>query len=184
MTKRPVAWHDPLIASRRKRRDGWTPAGLRAFLDALAATASVCAASRTAGISRQSAYRLRSSPEGAAFAQAWDAALKPAAAPADAATSRAMHGYLVPLYRQGRLWGERHRYDNRLSMAVVTRLDRRLERLADEERAVVHRAIEELGTATGPLGGPGQDRGSEDVVAGRTHAPAADHRPPPGRGGG
>jgi len=38
--------------------------------------------------------------------------------------SRAMNGVVERIYRNGALWGERHRHDNRLAMAVLTRLDR------------------------------------------------------------
>ena len=31
---------------------------------------------------------------------------------------------IVPIIRNGKVWGERYRYDNRLLMATLTRLDR------------------------------------------------------------
>jgi hypothetical protein len=37
--------------------------------------------------------------------------------------SRALHGCVEVIVRDGVVWCERHRYDNRLSMAVLTRLD-------------------------------------------------------------
>ena len=42
----------------------------------------------------------------------------------DELMSRAMNGVVERIYRNGELWGERHRHDNRLAMAVLTRLDR------------------------------------------------------------
>ena len=58
------------------RRDGWTPERQLRFLGALAATRSVTRAARAAGMSRESAYRLRARKDGALFAAAWDQALK------------------------------------------------------------------------------------------------------------
>ena len=58
------------------RRDGWTPERQLRFLGALARTRSVTRAARAAGMSRESAYRLRSRREGALFAAAWDRALE------------------------------------------------------------------------------------------------------------
>jgi hypothetical protein len=58
------------------RRDGWTIPRQLAFLDLLARTRSVTAAARAAGMSRESAYRLRRRPSAALFAAAWDRALK------------------------------------------------------------------------------------------------------------
>jgi hypothetical protein len=58
------------------RRDGWTIRRQLAFLDALARTRSVTKAARAAGMSRESAYRLRRRPSAALFAAAWDRALQ------------------------------------------------------------------------------------------------------------
>jgi hypothetical protein len=60
----------------RIRRDGWTPERQLRFLDALARTRSVIAAARDAGMSRESAYRLRERREGALFALLWDRTLQ------------------------------------------------------------------------------------------------------------
>jgi hypothetical protein len=58
------------------RRDGWTPERQLRFLDTLARTRSVTRAARAAGMSRESAYRLRRRKDGALFAAAWDRALE------------------------------------------------------------------------------------------------------------
>ena len=60
----------------RIRRDGWTPERQLRFLDALARTRSVTRAAAFAGMSRESAYRLRARRDGALFAAAWDRALE------------------------------------------------------------------------------------------------------------
>jgi len=58
------------------RRDGWTPERQLRFLDVLSRTRSVTRAARAAGMSRESAYRLRARKDGALFAAAWDRALE------------------------------------------------------------------------------------------------------------
>lgn len=71
----------PSAASRAAPRSGrrpnadyrWTPRKAIAFLDLLAAGESVAAAARLVGMSRQSAYRLRTRA-GGRFAQGWDLA--------------------------------------------------------------------------------------------------------------
>ena len=60
----------------RTRRDGWTAERQLRFLDALARTRSVTRAAACAGMSRESAYRLRKRRDGALFAAAWDGAMK------------------------------------------------------------------------------------------------------------
>jgi len=58
------------------RRDGWTAQRQLRFLDTLARTRSVTCAAAAAGMSRKSAYRLRSRKDGALFAAAWDRAME------------------------------------------------------------------------------------------------------------
>ncbi|MFL6764820.1 MAG: hypothetical protein ACJ8FO_06450 [Sphingomicrobium sp.] len=57
------------------RRDGWTPERQLRFLDALASTRSIVKAAAFAGMSRESAYRLRERKDGALFAAFWDRAV-------------------------------------------------------------------------------------------------------------
>ena len=57
------------------RHDGWTAKRQLRFLDALARTRSVIKAAAAAGMSRESAYRLRDRKEGALFAALWDRAI-------------------------------------------------------------------------------------------------------------
>src|SRR5437763_13121820 len=59
----------------QSRRDGWTPERQLRFLDALARTRSVVSAAASAGMSRESAYRLRERKDGALFAVLWDRAI-------------------------------------------------------------------------------------------------------------
>jgi hypothetical protein len=64
-------WHRPK-PNRRTRTDGWTAARQLHFLKMLEQTRSVSRAARSAGISRESAYRLRERRDGALFALLWD----------------------------------------------------------------------------------------------------------------
>ncbi|MFN3725710.1 MAG: hypothetical protein ACK4SZ_05325 [Allosphingosinicella sp.] len=50
---------------------------------------------------------------------------------ADEAFSRSMNGIVDRIYRDGVIVAERHRYDNRLTMAVLARLDARVDRAED-----------------------------------------------------
>jgi hypothetical protein len=120
---------------RAQRSDGWTPERIRLFLDTLAECGVVMDAARAAGMSVQSAYNLRNRPAGEAFHIAWDAAelLGRRRVSADA-LSRTIHGCVDVIVRDGKVWGERHHYDNRLTMAVLTRLDRKAASLDRESR--------------------------------------------------
>lgn len=126
--------------SRADRRDGFTPAAEQLFLRTLAETGVVADACRATGITRQAAYARRNSAAGRPFALAWDAAQLIARTPlGDDALSRARHGVIERVYRNGELVAERHRYDNRLTMAVLARLDRLAE--GHGENAPVIRAV-------------------------------------------
>ena len=59
------------------RKDGWTAERQMHFLDSLGRTRSVTKASAAAGMTRESAYRLRDRCEGALFAALWDRMLEP-----------------------------------------------------------------------------------------------------------
>jgi hypothetical protein len=128
-------------ASRRAvRADGWTDERIVRFLSSLAETGVVADACRACGMSRDAAYALRNRASGRAFAIAWDAAqLLSRRAVADDVMSRARHGVIDRVYRNGELVAERHRYDNRLTMAVLARLDRLAE--GHGENAPVIRAV-------------------------------------------
>lgn len=63
---------------RRPRADGWSEAKQRAFIEVLADTGQVDLAANEVGMSVQSAYALRRSPGGEAFAGAWAAAIQQA----------------------------------------------------------------------------------------------------------
>ncbi|HEX6374618.1 MAG TPA: hypothetical protein VFZ91_02750 [Allosphingosinicella sp.] len=124
----------------RPRPPDDTPDRQCVFLDALARCGVAADAARAAGISRDTAYALRNSAEGAAFALGWQGAILIShGRMSDELESRALNGVVDRIYRNGELWGERHRHDNRLAMAVLTRLDRQADGLG--EGAATARAI-------------------------------------------
>ena len=111
-----AALADAIDDTRRLREDGWTSPRRAAFLAALAETGIVTAACRKTGMSATSAYALRSRDR--RFADGWDAAgLIARARLADALADRAINGCVEQIYRDGCIVAERHRHDNRLSMA-------------------------------------------------------------------
>jgi hypothetical protein len=127
---------------RRLRVDGWVGWKKARFLEALASGAVVADACRAAGMSVASAYALRNRRSGRAFARMWDAILihRARSRLADDNLSRAMNGCAERIVRDGAVVAERHRFDNRLSMAMLTRLDRLAERDTGDE-AILLRAL-------------------------------------------
>ena len=94
-----------------------------AFLSALANGGAVRRAVKAAGVAHQTAYRMRrASP---AFRRAWDAALLAARAQAeDVLACRALEGVEEAVYYHGEEVATRRRYDSRLLLAHLARLDR------------------------------------------------------------
>jgi hypothetical protein len=108
------------------RHDGWTPARKAQFLDHLAHDGAVRAACGRVGMSREAAYQLRR--RDAAFARAWDAALVLArAVSAEVLECRAIHGVEEDVWYRGELVGTRRKYDSRLLLAHMARLDKAAE---------------------------------------------------------
>lgn len=109
---------------RRPRYDGWTEEKQRRFIETLADTGLVNVAARTVGLSRASAYQLRRSPHGAAFARAWDAAREHAAGLIeDIAFERAIEGTEQEvLDREGNVVATRLVHDNRLLQYLLSHL--------------------------------------------------------------
>jgi hypothetical protein len=117
--------------TRRLRHDGWTPDKQRTFLERFAECGVLTEACQAAGMSARSAYNLRDRDP--LFAAGWDAAcLKVRPRLADEAFARAMTGIVERIYKDGVIVAERHRHDNRLTMAVLARLDARLDRARAE----------------------------------------------------
>ncbi|MFD1033808.1 hypothetical protein ACFQ15_04000 [Sphingomonas hankookensis] len=106
---------------RKPRSDGWSEAKQRDFIEALADGGSVAEAARGVRMSTSSAYRLRRSPGGEAFARAWDAAVAQAVGMlVDVAFDRAINGTVEPvLDADGRRIGSRHRPGDRMLMFLL-----------------------------------------------------------------
>lgn len=106
---------------RTPRKDGFTPQRQLDFIRALADTGVVGQAARAVCMSVKSCYRLRNSPEGAAFAAAWDSALAYAARLLlDVAFDRAIHGSDEPVFnKEGYRIGRRMRQNDRLLMFLL-----------------------------------------------------------------
>jgi hypothetical protein len=113
------------------RRDGWTPALKARFLALLAETGNTRLSARRCGLSAQSAYVQRR--RDAAFARGWAAALVHARRYGEQVLAdRALEGVEEQIYYRGELVGTRRRYDSRLLLAHLARLDR----MAQDEAAL------------------------------------------------
>jgi hypothetical protein len=105
------------------RRDGWTPALKARFLSLLAENGNARLAARRCGLSVQSAYVQRR--RDAVFARGWAAALVHAHDYGEQVLAdRALEGVEEQIYYRGELVGARRRYDSRLLLAHLARLDR------------------------------------------------------------
>ena len=124
--------------TRRLRHDGWTPEKKRLFLERFAECGILVEACEAAGMSAKSVYNLRDRDP--LFAAGLEAACVKARGPlADEVYSRARNGVVERIYKDGVVVAERHRYDNRLTMAVLARLDARIDRA--EEKGAPHLAL-------------------------------------------
>lgn len=109
------------------RTDGWTPFARRLFLEVLSETGRVTRACEYCRLTPQSAYKLRARDP--LFAASWDAACELARAPlADALYEKALDGVTETIIKDGEVVAERHRFDSRLSVSVLNRLDKRFDR--------------------------------------------------------
>lgn len=97
-----------LIENLRVRHDGWTPARQRTFLRALAEMGCMRDACARAGISNNSAYRMKK--RSAPFSRAWGRALAKAMPTIEqAAYERAVIGWDEPIVQGGKLVGHKRR---------------------------------------------------------------------------
>ncbi|MEA3015761.1 MAG: hypothetical protein QOI38_483 [Sphingomonadales bacterium] len=131
---------------RVRRHDGWTPARMIHFLEILAATGCVADACKAVGMSVSAAYALRDRREGRAWGIAWQAVLQNRARHrlSDENLGRAMNGCVEQIVRDGVVVAERRRHDNRLSMAVLSRLDRQAERTDSDESRLLRAVSEDI----------------------------------------
>ena len=162
---------------RKPRHDGWTPVAVAGFLEHLAAHGVVGQAAQAVGLSASAAYAFRNRRAGRAFARMWDAILIHRGRARLAAENQAYAtcGCVSRRYdKDGELAGEYHYRDNRLAMAMLTRLDRLAEREApadDHLRALSEDFDDFLDCV--------RDGGDLDAfVEARKPAPAAAAEPP------
>lgn len=120
----------------------WSGKDKRDFLEHLAATGNVTKAASSVGKSLQSAYMQRHRREGRGFAYGWQAAILLArVCLTDILMIRALEGqeeFLIRDAYDGSM--ARTRYDNKLSIAMLTRLDN----MATNENASVDTTIAQL----------------------------------------
>lgn len=120
---------DETSTSPTPRHDGWTPEVRVKFLEALANCGNILAAATFVQRSRTSAYNLKR--RDIDFSRGWDAALLLARDVAtDFLQDRAINGVEEDIYHQGEVIGTRRRYDSRLLLAHISRLDKLAERVS------------------------------------------------------
>lgn len=101
---------------------GWTPERKVLFLDKLAMNGNARAACRAVGMSAEAAYRLRRRDP--LFAQGWAAAVVLGReASVQVLADRAIDGIEEEIYYRGELVGTRRKFDTRLLLAHLARLD-------------------------------------------------------------
>ncbi len=117
----------------------WSGPARRAFLEGLAETGSVAQAALAAGKSRRAAYNLRFRAEGAVFRLGWDAAILLARAVVeDVLMERVLMGQTIERTRsEDGSYMATTRFDTRLSMALLTRLDRMAEGAAQGDARII-----------------------------------------------
>jgi hypothetical protein len=110
------------------RHDGWTRERKARFLDCLAEKGNVRVACGRVGLSQQAAYVVRR--RDAEFARGWAAALALARENSvQVLAERAIDGVEEPVWYRGEFVGTRRKYDARLLLAHIARLDK----LVDQE---------------------------------------------------
>ncbi len=120
LSNAPSAPSTPTATPQSARHDGWSLDRQAQFLRQLSATHSVTDAAKSVGMSRQSAYRLRSRLKGQAFDLAWEVAFHHSYdVLAHAALDRALNGVEVPVFFQGEQVGSYRRYNEQLTMALL-----------------------------------------------------------------
>jgi len=101
---------------------GWTPQRKAQFVEHLSQRGNVRAACKRVGLSREAAYRLRRRDP--LFARGWAAAMALAhAAGIEVLGDRAIDGIEEDVWYRGELVGTRRKYDTRLLLAHLGRLD-------------------------------------------------------------
>ncbi len=110
----------PAQPTYRPRHDGWDRDKMARFIECLAETGSVADAAAMVGMSRQSAYRLRSRLVGQPFDFAWEGALEFGLQQlAHRVLDRCLNGVRVPIVYKGEIVGERRVFNERASFNIL-----------------------------------------------------------------
>jgi hypothetical protein len=116
----PVPDFTPWVPA-RARMGGWTADVQCAFIAALTRIGSVGAAARAVGMSRRGAFTLREKEGAESFAAAWEEAVALGRNHAQSvAINRALHGDIVPQFRNGRFAGYRTIHNDALLIAAIS----------------------------------------------------------------
>jgi hypothetical protein len=120
---------------------GWTPQRQSQFLAAIADGATVQDAAQEAGLSRRSAYAFRRTAKGAAFRLGWQAAeILAADSLREDLWDRAKHGQTWTVIREDgekTITTTRHRFDNRLALSMLTRLENKVVEAWDADDVIL-----------------------------------------------
>jgi hypothetical protein len=149
------------VSPPQERGDGWSPFARKVFLQTIADTGKVTLAADCSGMSRQSAYALATRDP--LFAAAWDAAALMARRPMDdTAREQVIDGITETITRSDGATVTRHRYDVRLTLGLLNRLDKRCDRA--EERGGAHLALIQRWDEVLALIGKGEDEAARALI--------------------
>jgi hypothetical protein len=157
----------------------WTPACQRAFLEELACTGSVLRSARHVAKSPRSAYDLRFRRDGAAFALGWDAAILVSRyALGDMLMDRAVNGYEETTVKNDDGSVMRGKFDNRLGMSLLGRLDRMAEAqaLKGSRNAQVQLVVQDFASFLDLVGRGGKGAAAALFFEARDPGPAESRR--------
>jgi hypothetical protein len=109
----------------RARHNGWNRDKMARFIEFLAETGSVSHAADMVGMSRHSAYRLRSRMIGQPFDVAWEGALEFGIQQlAHQLLDRSLNGVPMPVFYKGEIVGERRVFNERVSLMIIQNMDK------------------------------------------------------------
>jgi hypothetical protein len=109
----------------RARHNGWNREKMARFIEFLAETGSVSQAAEMVGMSRQSAYMLRSRMIGQPFDVAWEGALEFGIQQlAHQLLDRSLNGVPVPVFYKGEIVGERRVFNERVSLMIIQNMNK------------------------------------------------------------
>jgi hypothetical protein len=115
----PIPEFTPWRAKRERAR-GWAPSIQRAFIAELTRIGSVNSAARAVGRTPRSAYQLRDKLGAESFAAAWEEAVyRGQQAARDTAIQRALHGEIMPHFKNGQFAGYKVRHNDQLLIAAM-----------------------------------------------------------------